>query len=95
MLRVLHILRVVALARIVLAIALTIACSTTALVAHEKAKANASGSYRTAAASGGFVPHSKKLKDALGGWNRGDPDDPYWDPCLSYSRDWGPGACGR
>jgi hypothetical protein len=87
-------LRVVAMTRIVLAIALTIACFAAALGAQEKAKENASGSHRTKAATGVFVPHSKKLKDALGGWNRGDPDDPYWDPCLSYSRDWGPGACG-
>jgi hypothetical protein len=20
--------------------------------------------------------------------------DPYWEPCLSYERNWGPGACG-
>src|ERR1700747_3105035 len=20
--------------------------------------------------------------------------DPYWEPCLSYQRSWGPGACG-
>jgi len=36
---------------------------------------------------------SEHLRDALGGFNRGDPNDPYWDPCLSYDRDWGPGAC--
>ena len=40
------------------------------------------------------LPHSERLANALGGWNRGYPADPYWDPCLSYSRNWGPGACG-
>jgi|KBSSwiStaDraftv2_1062776.scaffolds.fasta_scaffold35064_4 hypothetical protein len=40
-------------------------------------------------------PRSQRLANALGGWNRGDPNDPYWDPCLSYYRSWGPGACGR
>jgi hypothetical protein len=31
---------------------------------------------------------------AQGGFNRGDPNDPYWEPCLSYQRNWGVGACG-
>ena len=39
--------------------------------------------------------NSKRSSDALGGFNRGDPKDPYWEPCLSYYRGWGPGACGR
>jgi hypothetical protein len=38
---------------------------------------------------------SERLSNALGGFNRGDPNDPYWEPCLSYYRDWGPGACGK
>jgi hypothetical protein len=40
------------------------------------------------------IPHSQHLANALGGWNRGYPADPYWEPCLSYERSWGPGACG-
>jgi hypothetical protein len=32
-------------------------------------------------------PPSKRLSKA--------PNDPYWEPCLSYYRSWGPGACGR
>jgi len=40
------------------------------------------------------LPHSERLANALGGWNRGYPGDPYWEPCLSYQRTWGPGACG-
>jgi hypothetical protein len=39
--------------------------------------------------------NSKLSSEALGGFNRGDPKDPYWEPCLSYYRGWGPGACGR
>ena len=31
---------------------------------------------------------------APGGFNRGDPNHPYWEPCLSYQRSWGVGACG-
>ncbi len=77
--------------RTILALAVAVACSTSALAAQGKMN---SGSYGNATANGVFVPHSKKLKDALGGWNQGDPNDPYWDPCLSYYRGWGPGACG-
>jgi hypothetical protein len=40
------------------------------------------------------LPHSERLANSMGGWNRGYPADPYWDPCLSYQRSWGPGACG-
>jgi hypothetical protein len=40
-------------------------------------------------------PTSERLSKALGGFNRGDPKDPYWEPCLCYYRSWGPGACGR
>jgi hypothetical protein len=40
------------------------------------------------------LPHSERLANSLGGWNRGYPADPYWEPCLSYQRNWGPGACG-
>jgi len=39
--------------------------------------------------------NTERLSNALGGFNRGDPNDPYWEPCLSYYRDWGPGACGK
>jgi hypothetical protein len=40
------------------------------------------------------LPHSERLANSLGGWNRGYAADPYWEPCLSYQRTWGPGACG-
>ena len=36
---------------------------------------------------------SETLRDASGGYNRGDPNDPYWDPCLSYDKGWVRGAC--
>ena len=78
--------------RLLLALALAAACSTSVFAAQGKVRA-LSG-YGTQDQKGVFVPHSKKLKDALGGWNRGDPNDPYWDPCISYQRSWGPGACG-
>lgn len=82
----------VAMTRIIVALALAVACSTSALAA--PGKTNSGRSYGNTTANGIFVPHSKKLRDALGGWNQGDPNDPYWDPCLSYDRGWGPGACG-
>jgi hypothetical protein len=28
--------------------------------------------------------NSKLSSEALGGFNRGDPKNPYWEPCLSY-----------
>jgi hypothetical protein len=30
------------------------------------------------------APRSERLAKALGEFNRGDPNDPYWEPCLSY-----------
>jgi hypothetical protein len=89
-----------AMTKILLAIALVAACSTTALAAQGKSQALTGGPYvygtedEKLIGSGAFVPHSKHLKDALGGFNRGDPNDPYWDPCISYQRNWGVGACG-
>lgn len=86
--------------RILLAIAAVAACSTSALVAQGKTREPAGYPYvygtedEKLIGSGVFVPHSKELSGALGGWNRGDPNDPYWDPCISYQRDWGTGACG-
>jgi hypothetical protein len=90
-----------AIKTILLAFALAAACSTSAPAEQTKAQSHTTGYpyvYGTAdeklLGRGAYVPHSKKLKDALGGWNRGDPNDPYWDPCISYQRNWGPGACG-
>jgi opacity protein-like surface antigen len=86
--------------KILLALALAVACSTSVLAAQAKPQAQSGGPYVYGTADekligrGAHVPHSKQLKDALGGWNRGDPNDPYWDPCISYQRNWGPGACG-
>jgi hypothetical protein len=86
--------------RILLAIATVVACSASALTAQGKARDVTGYPYvygtedERLIGSGVFVPHSTELKDALGGWNRGDPNDPYWDPCISYQRNWGPGACG-
>ncbi len=86
--------------KILLALALAVACSTSVLAAQAKPQAQSGGPYVYGTADeklvgrGAYVPHSKHLKDALGGWNRGDPNDPYWDPCISYYRGWGPGACG-
>jgi hypothetical protein len=72
--------------RFLLVIALAIAYSAPVLAAsgetHSKAKQTHVG------------PTSERLSKALGGFNRGDPNDPYWDPCISYQRNWGPGACG-
>ena len=31
---------------------------------------------------------SNMTKVFLDGWNRADLADPYWDPCLSYQRNW-------
>jgi hypothetical protein len=84
--------------RLLLALAIAAACSTSAFAAQGKTRAltGAPNAYGTQDEKlvGAYSPHSNKLKDALGGWNRGDPNDPYWDPCISYQRGWGPGACG-
>jgi hypothetical protein len=94
-------LRTVVMIRILLALGLAAVCSASALAGQRAKTEDLSGgpyAYGTAderfIVGGVFVPHSKKLRDALGGWNRGDPNDPYWDPCISYQRSWGPGACG-
>ena len=84
--------------KIILALALAVACSASVVAAQAKTRTQLGGPYTYAnedqTGREANVPHSKKLKDALGGWNRGDPNDPYWDPCISYQRNWGPGACG-
>jgi hypothetical protein len=80
--------------RIILVVALAAACSSPAFAGSGKVRANhAYNAYPTPS----WVlplPRSQRLANALGGWNRGYPADPYWDPCLSYQRNWGPGACG-
>ena len=53
------------------------------------------GTTQTKAKETPVAPRSERLAKALEGYNRGDPNDPYWEPCLSYYRGWGPGACGR
>ena len=79
--------------RFLLGVALAAACSSPALAALGKAQPNHAYTYPTPS----WVlplPRSERLANALGGWNRGYPDDPYWNPCLSYQRSWGPGDCG-
>ena len=73
--------------RILVVTVLSIFCLAPALGAPMKTQ--------TAAKHTHVGPHSDRLSNALGGFNRGDPNDPYWEPCLSYYRSWGPGACGR
>jgi hypothetical protein len=76
--------------RVLLVIALVVAGSAPVFAdsgkPHSKTHSNTQAQYEG--------PRSKTLANALGGFNRGDPNDPYWDPCLSYQRNWGPGACG-
>ena len=69
-----------------LAAMLTVMSLAPSLAHHDK-------THKTQVKHPGSGPTSERLRDALGGFNRGDPNDPYWDPCLSYDRDWGPGAC--
>jgi hypothetical protein len=80
--------------RFFLVVALAVACSSAAFASSGKVRANhAHNTYPTPS----WVlplPRSERLANALGGWNRGYPADPYWEPCLSYSSTWGPGACG-
>ena len=79
--------------RFLLGVALAAACSSPALAASSKVRPHHGYTYPTPP----WVlplPHSERLANALGGWNRGYPADPYWNPCLSYQRSWGPGACG-
>ena len=70
--------------RIILVVALAAACSSPAFAGSGKVRANhAYNAYPTPS----WVlplPRSQRLANALGGWNRGYPADPYWDPCLSY-----------
>jgi hypothetical protein len=73
--------------RLLLAAALVVVCAAPV--------AAASGKTPTQTRQTPVGPASERLSNALGGWNRGDPNDPYWEPCLSYYRSWGPGACGR
>ena len=80
--------------RLLLAIAIVAACSNPVLAGSGKVRANRP---YTAYPTPSWVlplPHSERLANALDGWNRGYPADPYWEPCLSYQRNWGPGACG-
>ena len=95
-----YFLRTIAMNKIFLALTLAVACSTSALAAQGKTQEPAGYPYvygtedEKLIGSGVFVPNSKELRGALGGWNRGDPNDPYWEPCISYQRNWGPGAGG-
>ena len=80
--------------KFLLVLALVVACSSPALAGNVRVK--------QAYIVDGYAlpywvyprPHSERLANSLGGWNRGHPADPYWEPCLSYQRNWGPGACG-
>ena len=79
--------------KFLLAVAIVAAYGSPALAGSAKVKGKHAQIY-TAPRSVYVGPRSERLANALGGWNRGDPDDPYWKPCLSYYRNWGPGACG-
>ena len=79
--------------KLLLAVALLATCSGPALAGWDNVKGKHARVY-TAPHSVYTGPRSERLANALGGWNRGDPNDPYWEPCLSYYRGWGPGACG-
>src|SRR6476619_4323497 len=72
--------------RFTLVVALAAACSSPAFAGSGKVRVNhAYNAYQTPS----WVlplPRSERLANALGGWNRGYPADPYWDPCLSYQR---------
>lgn len=79
--------------RLLVVVALVATCASPALAASGKVRPNHGYTYPIPP----WVlplPRSERLANALGGWNRGYPADPYWDPCLSYQRTWGPGACG-
>ena len=78
--------------RFLLFVALMVTCSSPVLASSGKVRPNYA--YTAYPAWVLPLPHSERLANALGGWNRGYPADPYWEPCLSYQRNWGPGACG-
>ena len=88
--------RTIAMTKILLALALAAACSTSALAAHGKTQTKSGYPYVYGTSDekllgrGAYVPHSKQLKDALGGWNRGDPNDPYLGPLHLLSAELGP-----
>jgi hypothetical protein len=73
--------------KFLLVAALATACSSPGPAALGKAPSNVKHPH--------LVSKSERLTEkAQDGFNRGDPNDPYWEPCLSYQRSWGPGACG-
>ena len=80
--------------RFILVVALAAACSSPAFAGSGKVRANHAYNVYPTPSWVLPLPRSERLANALGGWNRGYPADPYWDPCLSYQRNWGPGACG-
>ncbi len=80
--------------KLLLAAALIAACASPALAGSGKWRTKHGHSVYGAPNTVYVGPRSERLANALGGWNRGDPNDPYWEPCLSYYRNWGPGACG-
>ena len=66
--------------RFFLVVGLMAACSSPALSGSGKMRGNHA---YTAYPTPPWVlplPHSERLANALGGWNRGYPADPYWDP---------------
>jgi hypothetical protein len=79
--------------KFLVAVALLAACASPAVAGPGKVRAK-QGQFYAAPEWVRPLPHSERLANALGGWNRGYPGDPYWEPCLSYQRSWGPGACG-
>src|SRR5262245_12455790 len=80
--------------KFLLAVALLAACASPALAGSGKVRGKAGYNSYAVPTWVQPSPRSGRLANALGGWNRGYPGDPYWEPCLSYQRSWGPGACG-
>jgi hypothetical protein len=77
--------------KFLLAVALVAACSSP--VSAGSGKVRAKHAHPVYAPHSVYVgPRSERLANALGGYNRGDPNDPYWEPCLSYHGDLVPSA---
>ena len=76
--------------KFLLVVALVATCSSPALAGSGKVRVNQGAYYVYPTPSWVLpLPRSERLANALGGWNRGYPADPYWDPCLTYSSDLG------
>ena len=68
--------------RLLVVVALVATCASPALAASGKVRPNHGYTYPIPP----WVlplPRSERLANALGGWNRGYPADPYWDASLT------------